>query len=223
VEDSFVIQDPESGNRHQSLGEEIANSVSHGVGLVMALVGIPFLLSRAIRDGGTAFLVGVSVFSATIVLLYLTSTLYHALPRGKAKHVFRIIEHIAIFFLIAGTYTPFTLGVLHGPWGWTLFGLIWALTLAGMSLKLVSGVAHPILSTTLYLLMGWVVLIAVRPLWLRMPHAGFIWIFLGGLAYSGGVIFYAIDYRMRYSHFIWHLFVLMGTVLHYFAVFWYAA
>jgi hemolysin III len=219
---SFVIQDPESGKRHQSLGEEIANSVSHGVGLVMALIGMPFLLERAARSGDRVYLAANCIFVATIALVYLTSTLYHALPRGKAKHVFRIIEHIAIFFLIAGTYTPFTLGVLRGSWGWTLFSLIWGLALAGVVLKLARGVRHPIMSTTLCLLMGWVVLIAVHPLWLRMPHMGFVWILLGGLAYSGGVIFYAIDYRMRYSHFIWHLFVLFGTVLHYFAVFWYA-
>ncbi len=222
MDSTFVIRDPESGKRHQSLGEEIANSVSHGLGLLMALVGIPSLLEQAARTGDRVFLAANSIFVSSIVLLYLTSTLYHALPRGQAKHVFRIIEHIAIFFLIAGTYTPFTLGVLRGPWGWTLFGLIWVLALAGVTLKLVRGVRHPIISTTLYLLMGWVVLIAVRPLWLRMPHMGFVWILLGGVAYSAGVVFYAIDYRMRYSHFIWHLFVLAGTVLHYFAVFWYA-
>jgi hemolysin III len=219
---SFHIQDPESGKRHQSLGEEIANSVSHGVGLVAAVAGIPILLRRAARTGDRVFLAANIIFVVTIVVLYLTSTLYHALPRGKAKHTFRIIEHIAIFFLIAGTYTPFTLGVLRGPWGWTLFGLIWTLALAGVTLKVARGVRHPIISTTLYLLMGWVVLVAIRPLWLFMPHMGFVWIFLGGLAYSAGVVFYAIDYRMRYSHFIWHLFVLAGTVLHYLAIFWYA-
>jgi hemolysin III len=224
VNETFVIQDPESGKRHQTMGEEIANSVSHGVGLVAALIGIPFLIAHARRLGETDFMVGCGVFGATIIILYLTSTLYHALPRGRVKHFFRTVEHMAIFLLIAGTYTPFTLGVLEGPWGWTLLGLIWTLTLAGVMLKLLRGAeAHPILSTSLYLLMGWVVLIAVRPLWLHMPHVGFLWIFLGGLAYSGGVIFYAIDYRMRYSHFIWHLFVLAGTILHFFAVFWYAA
>jgi len=223
MDSQFVIQDPESGERHQSSGEEIANSVSHGLGLLAALIGVPFLLRQAVRHGDRIFFVGQCIFVATIVLLYLTSTLYHALPRGKAKHVFRIIEHSSIFFLIAGTYTPFTLGVLRGSWGWTLLGLIWTLAASGVILKLARGVRYPIISTALYLLMGWVVLIAIRPLSLRMPHAGFVWILLGGLAYSAGVIFYAIDYRMRYSHFIWHLFVLAGTVLHYFAVYWYAA
>ena len=174
------------------------------------------------RIGDRIYVTANCIFAATIVVLYLNSTLYHALPRGKAKRVFRIIEHISIFFLIAGTYTPFTLGVLRGPWGWTLFGLIWALALAGVILKLARGVRHPIISTTLYLLMGWVVVIAAHPLWLHMAHVGFAWIFLGGVAYSLGVIFYAIDDRMRYSHFIWHLFVLAGTILHFFAIYWYA-
>jgi hemolysin III len=223
VEGSFLIQDPEAGKRHQSIGEEIANSVSHGVGLLAALIGIPFLLKQAMRNGDGVYVTANCIFAATIVILYLTSTLYHALPRGDAKHVFRIIEHISIFLLIAGTYTPFTLGVLRGPWGWTLFGLIWTLALAGVALKLTRGVRHPIISTTLYLLMGWVVIIAARPMWLQMAHVGFAWIFLGGLAYSAGVIFYAIDYRMHYSHFIWHLFVMLGTVLHFFAIYWYAA
>lgn len=217
-----MILDPESGVPLQSRGEEIANSVSHGVGLVAALVGIPFLLQEAARRGDGLFLLANVVFLATIVLLYLTSTLYHALPRGRSKHVFRIAEHVAIYFLIAGTYTPFALGVLRGPWGWTLLGLIWTLAAAGVVLKLARGVRYPVLSTTLYVLMGWVLLIAVRPLSLRMPSAGLLWIFLGGVAYTGGVFFYAMDARLRYSHFIWHLFVLTGTVLHFFAVLWYA-
>ncbi|MFA5976370.1 MAG: hemolysin III family protein [Elusimicrobiota bacterium] len=209
-------------NRDQSSGEEIANSISHGIGLLAALIGIPFLLQQTARTGDRVFLVANSIFLSTIVLLYLTSTLYHALPKGKAKHVFRITEHIAIFYLIAGTYTSFTLGILRGPWGWTFFGLTWALALMGVVLKLTSGVRHPVISTTHYLLMGWVIVIAVRPLWLRLSHMEFVWIFLGGLAYTGGVVFYALDSRMRYSHFIWHLFVMTGTVLHYFAVYWYA-
>jgi len=210
-------------DRLQSMGEEIANSISHGVGFLAALAAMPLLLIHVARRKDVGVLVGVSIFAATVLFLYLTSTLYHALPRGKAKHVFRITEHIAIFLLIAGTYTPFTLGVLRGPWGWTLFGLVWALSAAGVVLKLVGGVRFPVISTLLYLSMGWVVLIAMRPLWLRIPHAGFLWMLLGGLAYTTGVIFYALDRRLRYSHFIWHLFVLAGTTLHFFAIFWYAA
>jgi hemolysin III len=223
MSETLAIRDPEADSCEQTLGEEIANSVSHGVGLLAALAAIPFLLVHASRLGRAGFTVGCAVFSAAIVMLYLASTLYHALPRGPAKHVFRVIEHLAIYVLIAGTYTPFTLGVLRGAWGWTLFGLIWGLTAGGTALKLIGGFRYPIVSGTLYVLMGWVVMIAARPMWLLMPHRGFLWILFGGLSYTGGVTFFAIDYRMRYSHFIWHLFVMAGTVLHFLAVYWYAA
>lgn len=220
---SFLpLEDPESGRRLQTLGEEIANSVSHGVGLIAVLVGTPFLLTAAAGHGLIGWVVGVTIFSGSLILLYFASTIYHALPGGRAKHTFRIIEHIAIYFLIAGTYTPFCLGVLHGPWGWSLFGLIWMLAVGGVVLKLVGGVRYPRLSIALYLLMGWVIIIAAHPLWTRMPHRGFTWIFLGGLSYTLGVVFFAYDHRWRYSHFIWHLFVLAGSVFHYFAILWYA-
>ena len=207
--------------RPQSPGEEIANSVSHGVGLLAALVAIPVLLFHAVRHGGAAGIVGASVFAATVVLLYLTSTLYHALPRKRAKRVFRLLDHGAIFLLIAGTYTPFTLGVLRGAWGWTLFGLVWGLALGGVALKAAGGVRSPILSTCLYLGMGWLVLIAVRPLWLHVPPAGLLWLLAGGLSYTAGVAFFAAE-RIRYGHFVWHLFVLAGTACHFIAVLWYA-
>jgi len=209
--------------REQSRGEEIANSVSHGIGLVAALVATPFLVLQAVRRGDTGFIVGASVFAATMVLLYLASTLYHALPIGKAKRVFRVIEHSAIFLLIAGTYTPFTLGVLRGAWGWTLLGLVWGLAVAGVALKTLNRMSHPIIFTSLYLLMGWLILIAVNPLYARVPASGLLWLVAGGVAYTAGVAFFAADSRLRYSHFIWHLFVMAGTACHYFAVFWYAA
>jgi hemolysin III len=209
--------------REQSRGEEIANSISHGIGLVAALVATPFLVLQAVRRGDTGFIVGASVFAATMVLLYLASTLYHALPIGKAKRVFRVIEHSAIFLLIAGTYTPFTLGVLRGAWGWTLLGLVWGLAVAGVALKAFNKMSHPIISTSLYLLMGWLILIAVNPLYARVPASGLLWLVAGGVAYTAGVAFFAADSRLRYSHFIWHLFVMAGTACHYFAVFWYAA
>ena len=148
--------------------------------------------------------------------------MYHALPVGAAKQRFRIIEHIAIYFLIAGTYTPFCLGVLRGPWGWSLFGVIWGLTLAGVLLKLIGGVRYPKISTGLYLLMGWVVIVAVQPLWTHISRMGFFWLFLGGLAYTLGVVFFTYDHRWRYSHFIWHLFVMAGSLCHYVAILRYA-
>ena len=209
--------------REQSRGEELANSISHGAGLVAAITGTPFLVLHAMQLGNTRYLVGASIFAATMVLLYLASTLYHALPPGRSKHVFRIIEHSAIFLLIAGTYTPFTLGVLYGAWGWTLLGIVWALALAGVVLKVLHRMFHPIISTALYLLMGWLILVAVDPLFNLVPLAGLVWLVAGGLAYTAGVAFFATDAHLRYGHFIWHLFVLTGTTCHYFAVFWYAA
>jgi hemolysin III len=208
--------------RAPSLGEEIANSVSHGVGFLLALVATPFLVVAAARRGDSAAIVGASVFAATTAVLYLASTLYHALPKNKAKQIFRVIDHSAIFLLIAGTYTPFTLGVLRGTWGWTLFGLVWSLAILGIVLKSVGGIGYPRLSTALYVGMGWLALIAIRPLWVHVPVAGWLWLIAGGLAYTSGIAFYAAE-RVRYGHFVWHVFVLMGTVCHFFAVLWYAA
>ena len=210
-----------AGTRSQSLGEEIANSVSHGVGLVAAVLALPFLILAAARRGSPAVVAGTSVFAATVVLLYLASTLYHALPPRKVKRVFRVIDHSAIFLLIAGTYTPFTLGVLRGAWGWTLFALVWSLAALGVTLKAVGGIKHPRLSTALYLGMGWLALLAIRPLWLRVPASGLLWLVAGGVMYTAGVAFYAAD-RVRYGHFVWHLFTLAGTGCHFFAVLWYA-
>ena len=208
--------------RAQSVGEEIANSVSHGVGLVAALAAAPFLIVHAARSGSGAFLLGASVFAVTAVALYLGSTLYHALPPGNAKRVFRVIEHSAIYLLIAGTYTPFTLGVLRGAWGWTLLALVWSLAAVGVALKALSGARHPGPSMMLYLGMGWLVVIAIRPLWLHVPSAGLAWLVAGGIAYTAGVGFFAAR-RLRYGHFVWHLFVLAGTVCHFIAVRFYAA
>jgi hemolysin III len=208
--------------REQSRGEEIANSISHGIGLIAALVAIPFLVVDAIRRGDAAYIVGVSIFATTMLLLYLASTLYHALPASKAKRVFRIIEHSAIFLLIAGTYTPFTLGVLRGAWGWTLLGLVWGLALTGVALKAFERMSHPVISTGLYLFMGWLIVIAADPMYERVPLSGLLWLVAGGVAYSAGVAFFVADSRLRYGHFIWHLFVMTGTTCHYFAVLWYA-
>lgn len=209
--------------RQQSGGEEIANAVSHAIGLIAVLIGTPFLITQALRQGDTLFIAGVSVFAATMFLLYLGSALYHALPAGKAKRVFRRIEHSAIYLLIAGTYTPFTFGVLKGGWGWTLFGIVWGLAAVGVVLKVMQKQHHPILSTSLYLLMGWVIVIAIEPLLANVATAGLLWLLAGGLFYTIGVGFFATDSRLQYGHFIWHLFVMAGTTCHFFAVFYYAA
>jgi hemolysin III len=204
----------------QSLGEEIANGVSHGVGFLLALVAIPVLVVNALPHGAAA-VVGASVFAATLALLYLFSTLYHVVPPSPAKRVLRVLDHAAIYLLIAGTYTPFTLGVLRGPWGWTLFGVIWALAVAGVVLKSTLGMRHPRLSTLVYLGMGWLIVVAVRPLWLHLPAWGWFWLLAGGFAYTAGVAFYAA--RRRFAHFLWHLAVLAGTMCHFVAVLRYAS
>jgi len=209
--------------RAQSPGEEIANSASHGLGLAAALAALPILIGGAARAGSAANVVAASIFATSMVLLYLSSTLYHAIPLNRFKRLFQKLDHGAIYLLIAGTYTPFTLGVLHGAWGWTLFGLVWGLAGIGLVLKTFDRLTHPMVSTGLYLLMGWLVLIAIRPLTALLPSAGMIWLVAGGLAYTVGVVFYLADSRLRYSHFVWHLFVIAGTTCHFFAVLWYAA
>jgi hemolysin III len=209
-------------DRIQSRGEEIANSVSHGVGLLAAIAAMPVLVIAAINRGDSAGIAGACVFASAVLLLYFISMLYHALPANRAKRVFRILDHGAIFLLIAGTYTPFTLGVLSGTWGWILFGLVWGLSLAGIIFKAVGGTRYPMVSTCLYLAMGWLVLIAIKPLWLVMPTWGLFWLLAGGISYTVGVAFFAAV-RLRYSHFVWHLFVMAGTACHFIAVLWYAA
>jgi len=201
----------------QSVGEEIANAVSHGMGLLLAMIAAPVLVVNAVERGRVAEIIGASIFGAAMVLAYLTSTLYHALPMTRAKRVFRILDHGAIFLLIAGTYTPFMLGPLRGIWGWTLFGLVWGLALAGVVSKAVGGLRQPKLSTSLYLVMGWLVIVAIEPLWLKLPLSGFFWLVAGGIAYTAGVAFFASK-RLRYGHFVWHLFVIAGTACHFAAV-----
>ena len=202
--------------------EEIANSISHGLGLLLALGMVPVLVFSAMRTGSIRFVVGASVFGGTVVLLYLASTLYHALTHERAKHFFRFFDHSAIFLLIAGTYTPFALGVLNGPWGWTLLTIVWLLAVIGITTKALAGIHHSRISMTLYLLMGWLAVVAVKPILLHVPLPGIALILAGGIAYTSGLAFFAAR-RLRYAHFIWHLFVIAGTTCHFFAVLFYGA
>ena len=187
-----------------------------------AVAATPILIIGAVNGGGASDVVGSSIFGATLVLLYLASTSYHAVPAGRLKDFLHRIDHAAIYLLIAGTYTPFTLGVLSGAWGWTLFGIVWGAAAVGVCDKLIVGIRHPKLSTALYLIMGWAVLIVIRPLVLSMPPQGVAWLVAGGLSYSAGVVFYKA-HHLPYNHFIWHLFVLAGSTCHFFSVLWYAA
>jgi len=164
----------------------------------------------------------ISAFSVSMVLLYLASTLYHALPHGRAKRVFQKLDHSAIYLFIAGSYTPFALGALHGPWGWSLFAVVWSLAAVGTVLKSMDRLSHPWISTGLYLAMGWLVLVAIVPLVRQVALPGLELLVLGGLAYSAGVVFFVLDSRLRYAHAIWHAFVAAGTGFHFFAILGYA-
>jgi len=208
--------------RPQTLGEEIANAISHGLGFLLAIASLPILVVMAARHGTALNIVAVSVFSVTMMLLYLSSTLYHAIPDGKVKDFLARVDHAAIYLFIAGSYTPFALGVLHGATGWTLFGAVWAMAAAGIAVKLMDMLKHPLWSTGLYVAMGWSALLAAGPLIHAMPATGLLWLLAGGVAYTLGAIVFIFDSRARYMHFAWHLFVLAGTTCHFFAALWYA-
>jgi hemolysin III len=208
-------------DRVLSIGEEIGNSVTHGLGLVASIAALPLLLIKARSSNDPAALTGAIVYGLSLVLLYATSTVYHALPISKGKRLFRVLDHSAIYLLIAGTYTPFALGPLRGPWGTGLLVVIWTLALVGIASKVIGGFKFPYLSTGLYLLMGWLIVVAIKPLVENVPRAGLLWLAAGGLAYTGGVVFYSMK-RVPYSHMIWHLCVAIGSFCHFIAVLSYA-
>jgi hemolysin III len=203
-----------------SLGEEIANSVSHGVGALLAVTGLVVLTVLAALRGNAWHIVGCSVFGAALVLLYTTSTLYHGIQHPRAKAVLRVLDHSAIFILIAGTYTPFALVSLHGPWGWSLFGVIWGLAVLGIVLQMGVLGRGTAVSVLLYLGMGWVVVIAIKPLLDAVAPGGLTLLLIGGLAYTAGTVFYAWR-RLPYHHAVWHGFVLLGSASHFFAILFY--
>jgi hemolysin III len=208
--------------RPQTRGEELANSLSHGLALLAAAAAVPVLVVASARHGSATNVAATCVYAATMVLLYAASALYHAIPHPEAKRVFRKLDHGAIFLFIAGSYTPFALGALGGPWGWALFGIVWALAAVGVALKATDRMSHPILSTGLYLAMGWLAVVAAKPLLAHVATGGLVLLAAGGLAYTVGVVFFALDSRVRYAHFVWHLFVVAGTACHFFAVLDYA-
>src|SRR5437762_8277964 len=206
-----------SPKRTQSRGEELANSISHGIGLCAALIGAPILLLEA-RRSSPGFFLGTVIFVVTMSMLYLGSTLYHAWPQTRGKSILQVVDHSAIFLLIAGTYMPFTLGPLRGFWGSTMLALVWALAIFGVFLKTMRGPSrHPKLSMALYLGTGWLALIAARPTTLGIPFPALFWLVAGGIAYTTGVLFF-INQRLRYSHFIWYLFFLAGSRCHFLSV-----
>jgi len=209
-------------DRDQTLGEEIANGVSHGIGFLLAIASLPILMAFAPARATAINLVAACVFSATMMLLYGVSTLYHAWPHGRMKTWLNRLDHAAIYLFIAGSYTPFVLGVLRGGWGWSLFGVVWTFAMLGFSAKLANRLKHPLWSTGLYVAMGWVAVFAAAPLIARVPGAGLAWLIAGGLAYTAGAVVFLFDARVRYAHFVWHLFVLGGSACHFVAVLRYA-
>jgi len=204
--------------RTQSPGEELANSISHAIGLIGAIIGTPILLLAAFRHANIFFLIGTVIFTATMLLVYFGSTLYHAWPHTPVKSFLQVLDHSAIFLLIAGTYTPFALGPLRNAGGLTMLGIVWILALFGVLMKATRGaLRHRKLSMTLYLGTGWIALIFIRPLALAIPFSALLWLIAGGIAYTAGTLFFANE-RLRYAHFVWHLFVLAGTSCHFAAV-----
>src|SRR5437667_1065254 len=202
----------------QSTCEELANSISHGMGLVGALIGTPVLLLAAVHHGSISFLIGTIVFTMTMSLVYLGSTVYHAWPQTHVKSFLQLVDHSAIFLLIAGTYTPFALGPLRDAGGLTMLGIVWTLALFGVFMKATRGtLRHRKLAMTLYLGTGWLGLIFIRPLALAIPWSAVLWLIAGGIAYTAGTLFFANE-RLRYAHFVWHLFVLVGSSYHFVAV-----
>lgn len=209
--------------RPQTLGEEFANTLSHGIGFLLAVASLPVLVQVAAQRGSAANVVGAVLFSATMILLYFVSSMYHALPAGRAKHWFNRMDHAAIYLFIAGSYMPFLLGVLRGPWGWSLFGVVWGAAALGVAAKMFNRLRHPLWSTGLYVAMGWVALVAVAPMVERMSTAGLAWLVAGGLAYTLGAVVFHFDSKLRYAHFVWHLFVMAGSACHFCAAMWHAA
>ncbi len=195
------------------------NSITHLAGAVLAIGGTAVLVVLAALKGDPWKIVSFSIYGGTLILLYLFSTLYHGIRRGKA--VLRKLDHGAIYLLIAGSYTPFTLVTLRGPLGWTIFGVVWGLALSGIVVELLLAFQRRIIRIAIYLFMGWLAVAALKPLLRALPLAGFRWLLGGGLLYTGGVVFYALDKRLRMGHGIWHLFVLGGSIAQFIAVFFY--
>ena len=213
---------PSAANANHRNLEVLANSVTHGVGFVGSLIALPMVILGTLGRKDPLQIVGAAVFGASLVILYGASTIYHSFPRSSARRALRVIDHSAIYLLIAGSYTPFALGPLRGPLGWGLLVAVWAMAIVGIGTKSFRGFGRPVVSTALYIAMGWLSIVAVRPLITHVGIAGFWWLLAGGLCYTGGVVFYATDKRVRFGHAVWHVFVLAGSTCHFFAVLWHS-
>lgn len=207
-------------SRRLYLIEEIANSITCGIGFCLSIAGLVILVVLASLHGDVPRVVSFSIYGASLILLYLTSMLYHAIQCRRAKHVFEIIDHSAVYVLIAGTYTPFTLVTLKGAWGWSLFGVVWSLAAAGIVFKSFHVKRFKAFSNIVYLAMGWLVVVAIQPMIKALPFEAIAWLLAGGLLYSSGVLFYAYE-KLPFGHAVWHLFVLGGSLCHFFSIFYY--
>jgi len=208
---------PDTGEKKYTTGEEIAHAVTHGLGLLLSVVACSVLVILAAQRGTVWHITGVAVFGASLIVLYAASTLYHALTHTKAKRVFKFLDYSAIYLLIAGTYTPFTLVTLRGGWGWTLFGLAWGLAITGAVLEVVTRRKYKAMSMAFYLGMGWLLVIAIKPLASSLGTRELILLAVGGVAYTGGAALYALG-KFKYHHAIWHVLVLVGSFCHFLAV-----
>ncbi len=203
-------------NRY-SLGEDIANSVTHGIGIILSITALSILTAFAGIYGNVWHIVSVSIYGTTLILLYTASTLYHSIQNYRAKSILRILDHSAIYLLIAGTYTPFALVSLRGPWGWWLFGVVWGVAVLGIVFQLSQMRRWRAMSMSLYIVMGWAVVVVIKPMILSVATSGIVLLLSGGLAYTAGILFYAWE-KLKFHHAVWHLFVLAGSVLHFLAV-----
>ncbi|MGV8918561.1 MAG: PAQR family membrane homeostasis protein TrhA [Pseudomonas sp.] len=196
------------------------NAWTHLVGAVLAFIGAIWMLVLASMDGSVWKIVSMAIYGVTLLLLYSVSTVYHSV-RGRAKVIMQKVDHLSIYLLIAGSYTPFCLVTLRGPWGWSLFGVVWGLAVIGMLQEIKPRSEARVMSIVIYAVMGWIVLVAVKPLMAALGTAGFTWLAAGGVLYTVGIIFFAFDNRFRHWHGIWHLFVIAGSLLHFVAIFFY--
>lgn len=208
--------------RTQTTGEEIANSIIHGIGTALSVAALVILMVFAASSGDGWRVTSLAIYGTTLIFLYLMSTLYHSISNQRAKRIFRIMDHSSIFILIAGTYTPIVLVTLRGPWGWTLFGVIWGIAIVGIVFKFLWVDRFRALSISLYIAMGWLILIAVKPLIEFAPPKLILWIFLGGICYTFGILFYRWK-RLPYHHAVWHLFVMAGSIMHFFGLLFHVA
>ena len=207
--------------RDQTKNEEIANSITHGLFLVAAIFSMPLLITKALNTQNSLIIMSTVIFAASVLIVYLISMLYHAMPRSETKKILRIVDHCTIYLLIAGTYTPFALNVIQGKFGWAIFATEWTMAVIGIVLLAATGLKYSRLSLLFYLIMGWMIVIAIKPLMIKIPVTGLVLILIGGLSYTLGILFYRVSH-LNYRHFIWHLFVMLGTACHIVAVYLYA-